>query len=211
MHRRLGPGQSLHRRLGPGRSPHRRLGPGRSLGPDRSRRTGWGCSSSGGLVKAGLWTGDEEPGGASPRGPILGGGDEVARGMVREYGGRSSTIGRSLQWRQEPQPLGSPRGIPELRTVAGPRTGAGDRTGSGERMWAGPGPGSRTRVTHPTLDGGDGIWEGARNRCLGPTPMGTHLTRDEFPGHHPPQRSWPRRPRGLKVQGQTDCPSQGLG
>ena len=46
----------------------------------------------------------------------------------------------------------------------------------------GPGPGSRTRVMHPTLDGGDGIWEGGLNRCLGTAPMGTHLAREDSLG-----------------------------
>ena len=59
------------------------------MGPEWSRKMGWGCSSCEGLdrIRAGLWTGDKEPGGAWSRGPILGGGDEVAWGMVSEYGG----------------------------------------------------------------------------------------------------------------------------
>ena len=35
---------------------------------------------------------------------------------------------------------------------------------------------------HPTLDGGDRIWEGVLNRCVGPAPIGTHLTREDSLG-----------------------------
>ena len=71
----------------------------------------------------------------------------------------------------------------------------------------GPGPGCRTRVTHPTLDGGEGIWKGALNRCVGPVPMGTQLTRENSLGTTRRRGAGPGGP----VASKSDHPNQGLG
>ena len=46
---------------------------------------GWGGGRSGIRDRAGFWSRDEEPGGASTRAPIQRGGEEVAWEMVSEY------------------------------------------------------------------------------------------------------------------------------
>ena len=56
----------------------------------------------------------------------------------------------------------------------------------------------------PTLNSGDAIWEGVLSRCLGPTAMGTHVTREDSLGTTRCRGAGPGGPVAFEIQGQTD-------
>ena len=117
-------------------------------------------------VCTGFWTGDEEPGRAWSRELIWGGGDEVTRGMVGEYGGikdRPSIYNRAI-------PPMAPGTIPSRASPRDPRARYRCRTLDGFRRedlgWVRTWSLVEGSKSHRcwTSDGGWGSWLVAETR-----------------------------------------------